>query len=140
MGLNFTITTTSSDDRGFYEFADLPEGTFTVWAFVQGYGAEGKQVALNPLTPIDDLDFTLEPPACPIVFALGKDAKEDELNTLRGFRDEVLSETPEGQEMIKLYYEWGPLVIQAMDEEEKFKKKVREVIDAFLPLIRKILE
>ncbi len=40
-----------------------------------------------------------------------------------------------GQEIIKLYYQWSPAVVRAMEEDEEFKEEVREMIDSVLPLI-----
>jgi hypothetical protein len=47
-----------------------------------------------------------------------------------------LSKTPEGQEIIKLYYQWSPLIVKAMEEDEEFKEDVAEMIDEVLRLIR----
>ena len=71
---------------------------------------------------------------CPMVFALGADSKD--LNTFRKFRDEVLSKTQAGQEIIKLYYQWSPAIVKAMEQDEAFKKEVKEMIEDILPLIR----
>jgi len=55
---------------------------------------------------------------------------------LRYLRDNVLSQTPEGQELIRLYYEWSPAIVKAMEEDEAFKKEVKGVIDGILLLMR----
>ena len=36
----------------------------------------------------------------------------------------VLNETPEGREMIRLYYEWSPALVKAMEGNEEFKEEV----------------
>ena len=64
----------------------------------------------------------------------GENSKEVE--QLRYFRDNVLSKALEGQEIIKLYYQWSPVIVEAMVEDEAFKKEVKELIDGILPLIR----
>jgi len=71
---------------------------------------------------------------CPTEEIYGEQSEETEL--LRYFRDAVLSQTPEGQELIKLYYELSPVIVKAMKEDEKFKEAVKEMIDEVLPLIR----
>jgi hypothetical protein len=38
--------------------------------------------------------------------------------------------------MIRLYYEWSPIIVKAMNEDEEFKAQVKVVIDGVLPLIR----
>jgi len=58
-----------------------------------------------------------------------------DLKTLRKFRDNVLSNSPEGQELIKLYYEWSPVIVKAMEEDEEFKEDMKEIIDGVLMLI-----
>ncbi len=72
--------------------------------------------------------------ACLVSNLLGEE--DARLNTLRQFRDEVLSKTPEGQEIISLYYEWSPVIVKAMEENERFKQEAKEMIDEILPMIR----
>jgi len=72
--------------------------------------------------------------SCPTESLYGEYAEETEL--LRYFRDNLLSQTPEGQELIKLYYEWSPVIVKAIEEDEVFKAQVKEMIDGVLPLIR----
>jgi hypothetical protein len=71
---------------------------------------------------------------CPAVFALGKDSND--LNTLRKFRDDVLSKTAEGQQIIKLYYQLGPAIVKAMEKDKELKKEIKEMIDRILPLLK----
>ena len=40
-----------------------------------------------------------------------------------------------GQEIIKLYYQWSPAIVNAMEEDEEFKKEVKMMIDGVLGLI-----
>ena len=70
---------------------------------------------------------------CPTEAIYGSDSEEVEI--LRYFRDDTLSTTQEGQEMIRLYYQWNPAIVKAMEEDEEFKKDVRKMIDEILPLI-----
>jgi hypothetical protein len=71
--------------------------------------------------------------SCPSETIYGEHSEETEL--LRYFRDNILSNSPEGQEIIKLYYEWSPVIVQAMESDEEFKQEVREMVDGFLELI-----
>lgn len=64
----------------------------------------------------------------------GQNSAETEL--LRSFRDNALARAPEGQELIKLYYQWSPVIVKAIEENEEFKSDVKEMIDGVLPLIR----
>jgi len=69
------------------------------------------------------------------LFSLIYGADNPQLDTLRAFRDEVLSQTPEGQELIEFYYEWSPVLIQAMEKDEEFKKYVKKMIYGILPMM-----
>lgn len=60
----------------------------------------------------------------------------DETELLRFLRDSILSNTPEGQELIRLYYEWSPAVVRAIKADEEFKEGVKTIIDGILPLIQ----
>lgn len=59
---------------------------------------------------------------------------------LRYFRDKILSQIPEGQELIKLYYQWSPLIVKVMAENEVFKEEVRDIMEEILPTIRKAID
>lgn len=65
----------------------------------------------------------------------GEDSEEVKL--LREFRNNVLSTTPEGLEIIRLYYEWSHVIVKAMGEYEEFKVEVKEMVDGVLELIGK---
>jgi hypothetical protein len=63
----------------------------------------------------------------------GEHSQETEL--LRSIRDNVLSKTQEGRELIKLYYQWSPVIVRAMEADDEFKKDVREMVDGVLGMI-----
>jgi outer membrane protein assembly factor BamB len=71
---------------------------------------------------------------CPAEELYGEDSEEAEL--LKSFRDNVLSKTPEGQKIEKLYYEWSPVIVKEMENNEAFKEEVKEIIDEILSLLR----
>ncbi len=71
--------------------------------------------------------------SCPIEQLYGDHSRETEL--LRFFRDTVLSATPGGQEIVRLYYEWGPAIVKAMEVDKKFRGEVRGMVDGIVPLI-----
>jgi hypothetical protein len=75
---------------------------------------------------------------CPVIKIYGNQSNETIL--LRNLRDNVLSNTQEGQELIKLYYQWGPAIVQAMEKDKEFKKEVKEIIDSVLPMVEKVIE
>jgi hypothetical protein len=47
----------------------------------------------------------------------------------------VLIKTPEGREIIKLYYQWSPLIAKVMKEDKKFRDDIRKIMDDIIPLI-----
>jgi hypothetical protein len=69
---------------------------------------------------------------CPSESIYGEHSKQTEL--LRCFRDNVLNQTPEGQEIIRLYYEWSPAIVKAIEQDEEFKEEVKGMIDGVLGL------
>jgi len=72
---------------------------------------------------------------CPSETIFGEYSKKTEL--LRFIRDNLLNQTPEGQELIRLYYKWGPFIVGAMEKDEEFKEYVKEMMDGILMLIRR---
>jgi len=63
-----------------------------------------------------------------------------EVTLLRALRDNLLSQTSEGKELIKLYYQWSPVIVRTMETDEEFKKELKSMIDELLPLIEKAVE
>ena len=64
----------------------------------------------------------------------------EETEALRYLRDTVLSKNQAGQEIIRLYYKWSPVVVTVMEQDDEFKEEVKELIDELLPLIYRELE
>jgi hypothetical protein len=97
------------------------------------------------LSKINDVYTQLAPTAwcvcegtsdsCPIVQIYGAHSEETEL--LRNFRDTILSKSPAGQELIKLYYQLSPALAKAVAGDEKFKEQVKEMVGGVLMLITK---
>jgi predicted alpha/beta-hydrolase family hydrolase len=73
-------------------------------------------------------------PSCPIVAIYGEDS--DEVALLRRFRDNSLTSTAQGQELIELYYRWSPLILRSILEDGALKKDLKEMVDGVLPLVR----
>jgi hypothetical protein len=63
-----------------------------------------------------------------------------EVEFLRNFRDQVLSKTSGGRELIRLYYQISPAIVEAMEEDGEFKENLEVLIDGLLPLIRREME
>lgn len=75
---------------------------------------------------------------CTSEILYGKGSKE--VKILRTFREGVLRPSFVGQEIIELYYKWSPVIVKAMEEDEDFKKDVKEMIDGVLELITEEVE
>jgi len=84
---------------------------------------------------LDQFDETTFP-SCPIVAIYGDDSEEVEL--LRYFRDNILTRTTQGQELIEFYYEWSPLILRSILEDGALKKDLQEMVDGVLPLVREV--
>ena len=68
----------------------------------------------------------------------GENSEETEL--LRKYRDNVLSKTPEGQEIIKTYYKYSPKATMLLKQRPLLKNRVKTFFDGMLPGIRKKVE
>jgi len=71
---------------------------------------------------------------CPSESIYGEHSEETEL--LRDLRDNVLIKSSEGQEIIRLYYQWSPVIVKAMEKNKEFREEVKEMVDGVLRLIR----
>ena len=83
-------------------------------------------------TSITTTSYSTDP--CLMSLLYGEYSEETEL--LRYFRDTVLSQTPEGRALIKLYYLWSPTIVRAMEGNEEFTIQVKELMDNVLPMIQ----
>ncbi len=81
---------------------------------------------------------TMRAQPCPTEQIYGEHSAQTEL--LRYLRDNVLSTTPEGRELISLYYQWSPVIVEIMEGDTEFKAQVKEMIDGALLLIREVVE
>lgn len=111
---------------GFHEGSDdyMPSGASCLTAGCHG-------VACGDFTTTT----TVPDSTCPAEEIYGQGSVEAAL--LRAVRDNLLRQTPEGQELIKLYYQWSPLMVRAMQADETFKQDVKAMIDGVLELMGK---
>lgn len=71
-----------------------------------------------------------EPIPCPLSLIYGNDSPQ--VQTLRNFRDTVLRRTPEGRELIRLYYQWGPFAARAIAANDQVREEAEQLADAVL--------
>ena len=72
---------------------------------------------------------------CPMVQLFGEASVP--VAFLRSFRDNILSRTPEGREIIELYYRWSPALVRGMEVDEEFREEVREVVEEALLMVER---
>ena len=70
---------------------------------------------------------------CVIEEIYGEYSAKTEL--LRYLRDNLLSQTPEGRELIKLYYQLSTVIVKAIESDEELKKEVKEMVDGVLEMM-----
>jgi len=139
-GVSIVLSGTASessttDENGYYELCELNSGYYNITPKMDGYIFAPPYYPIQSLTSnLSNMDFISSKIPCVIEFMYGEDSYEVEL--LRDYRNSVLAEYSEGQELIRLYYEWSPVIVEVMNEDEEFRVQVKEMIDGVLPLIR----
>ena len=108
--------------------------TYASTTTVIGSSTTTTEVPSTTTTGLPSTTTTTAAGFCPSELIYGEDSEEAAL--LRYVRDNVLHQTPAGQEMIRLYYEWSPAIVGAMEQDEDFKREVKAMIDGVLQLIR----
>ena len=128
---------TEFEDTSWYaqKVGRVKQETTMSWYNITGQG----DIVETSTWELTDFDVNFAD-GCPMIFALGVTTRENDLKTLRKFRDEVLSKTLVGQEIIRLYYQFGPVLVRAMKEDEAFKKEVKEMIEGILLKIKGLVK
>jgi hypothetical protein len=116
-------------------FSDLPNGYYTITPDNVDFDFEPPNYVIQTLTgDTPDMDFVATKfMPCVLEAIYGDDSEEVEL--LRLVRDNFMSKTPEGRELIKLYYLWSPVIVKTVEQDEGFKEEVKQMIDGVLPMI-----
>jgi len=110
----------------------------TVYYSIKSSGNYVRAVRGGQCGSFDTSTTTTTAQSCPTEQIYGEHSEHTEL--LRYFRDNVLAQTPEEQEIIKLYYQWSPVIVKVMEEDEELKKKVKEMIEGVLGLMKEEAE
>jgi hypothetical protein len=121
-----SITTTTSIAIIVTTTTTTNDNTTTTTAFIE-------DTTTTTTIANDDIPTTTTICNCPTVCIYDEDSEETEL--LRYIRDKVLDKSQEGRELIKLYYQWSPAMVRAMEADEDFKEEVRELVDGVLEMI-----
>jgi hypothetical protein len=85
--------------------------------------------------PVTSLATTITTKTSPCIAErlYGEDSEEVEF--LRYTRDNILNKTSKGRKLIKLYYQWSPVIFETMEGDEKFKEEMKKMLDRVLLLI-----
>jgi hypothetical protein len=131
MGIVFTFTICLACTFGSLSFAQCPSDY--PYDCENGWCCEYLLACLSP-SELEGLFCTRKSEIeCPSLALYGEYSEEVEL--LRDYRDEVLSQTPVGQGIIKLYYQLSPAIVKAMEKDEEFREELKEMMDGVLELV-----
>jgi DNA-binding beta-propeller fold protein YncE len=92
------------------------------------YVADAANDCIKKYAPVSSSTTTI--PGCPVVILCGE--KSRATAAFRLFRDEVLHTTPEGRELIELYYHLSPLLAQTLKNDEELKNQLRSLVDSLI--------
>jgi hypothetical protein len=80
----------------------------------------------------------LNPSRCLVESLYGENS--DNTQVLRKFRDTVLSQTTEGEKLIQLYYHLSPIAVELLKGDQKLKSQIKQLIEEYLPVIKRLVE
>ena len=72
-------------------------------------------------------------PKCSMVKIYGEGS--DEVAVMRYLRDNVLSKSETGQEIIRLYYMLNPVIANAVQNDDEVKEELKAMVDGILGLV-----
>ena len=54
---------------------------------------------------------------------------------LKYIRDRMLRSTPEGRELVRLYYGWSPFLVRMIENDPEFHLEIKMLADEFLEMV-----
>lgn len=127
------ISSSVTDEYGGFTFDGLGTQAYVVQV-EDSREFNPEKYELNLEETHDSLTFKEVKTSCAMVSMYGEDS--DEVRLLRAFRDEVLSRTKDGQELIKIYYQLSPLIVNLIKEDSKLRSEIENMVNEALSLIR----
>ena len=115
-------------------------GQWSVKISVDGKYLVNYRFYLEGLIPATTSTTTTGNSNGPCALSLMYGEHSDRAEFCRLIRDRVLSNTHEGRELIKLYYQWNPMIIQTMEDDESFKQELKDMIDELLMVLEGTVE
>lgn len=117
------------------EIADMT-GWWSVKISVDGIYRVNYPFYLDGLTdPVTTSTTTSRESIGPCALSVLYGEKSDKTELFRYIRDNQLNKTPEGRELIKLYYQWSPLIVNIMESDEDLKEEIKDVMNEILPIV-----
>jgi hypothetical protein len=122
---------------GTVPFLDDPDGTlenaYTNYKLILNDRSLGIHNPGYVIKLLQDSISSIKTPPCSATYLFGEN--DPRLNTLREFRDNVLSKSAYGRVLIQQYYLWSPLIVEAMGNNEELKVQIKETVDKILEVI-----
>jgi hypothetical protein len=75
---------------------------------------------------------------CPLTYIWSHE--DPRLDTIRQFRDEVLTKSPVGMKLIELYYRNYEIINEILEQNPEIKESAKNILDAILPAIEFLLQ
>ncbi len=125
----------TTDEDGYYTFSDLDGGYYVLMPDDAEYDFEPENYTIQNLTQnLSGVDFvaTRSKKPCVAKAIYGEDSEV--IEHLRIVRDHFLSSTQEGRELIKVYYQWSPVIVEAIESDAEFKQEIKELIESIIPI------
>lgn len=83
-------------------------------------------------TTVPSTTTTMPGTSCVVDKLYGESSEEAEL--LRQYRDNVLSTSPEGLQIIRIYYSWSPAIIVLLDNNSTLESLLKSIMDRWIPV------
>jgi len=64
----------------------------------------------------------------------------EETAIFRSFRDRLLDKDPVVQELVSVYYQWSPLLIEYIEDDPALREELKEILDDLLPWIKRSID
>ena len=123
----------SHDGECFWTFVSAPTSPYTN-EIVQIKLISGEDTTtISSTTSSLPSTTTAANPPCLTELLFGEESEE--VTLLRHIRDTILSSTPEGKELIKLYYTWNGVLIKALEDDPGLEDTLKTVFNQTVEVV-----
>jgi len=127
----------NTNQDGHFTFSDLVGGYYIITPDNDDFAFHPADCVVQNLsrnlTEVNFVASKIETTPCVAEAIYGEESEEVEY--LKLVRDNLLSRTLEGRELIRLYYQWSPIIVKFMEHDEEFTNDVKDIIDEVLFVI-----